>query len=204
MRGTRSLSVSDHSTPSSSNFPKLTNQPSPPFSVPGTHSQFHSTFVPLLHHLSSLLHPLVSSTTGRPHPDFPATLLAYHLLTASQLDSLAVHFHQVWPPVPATSWYPIRIAPWIGTPEEKDVDLTTKRRRFGQFIGLKGCYGPAAESGFGGNGHALGRTRKSSRHLTEREAMEMTMGWMEREWQNSLARAREEANEMRVGYKRNH
>lgn len=176
MRGTRSLSVSGHSTPSPLNFSTLTNQPSHPSSVPETHSHFHPTFLPLLHHLSSPLHPLVSSTTGRPQADFPATLLAYHLLTASQLDSLAVHFHQVWPPVHATSWYPMRIPPWIGTPEEKEVDLATKRRRFGHFIGLKGCYGPVAASGFGENDRTLGRTKKSSPHLTQREVMEMMMG----------------------------
>ncbi|KAJ5626092.1 hypothetical protein N7510_002401 [Penicillium lagena] len=202
MRGTRSLSVSDPSTPSSPNFSTLNNQPSSSSSLPGTHSQFHPAFLPLLHHLSSPLHPLVSSTTGHPHPEFPVTLLAYHLLTASQLDSLAVHFHQVWPPVPATSLYPIRILPWIGTPEEKDVGLATKRRRFGQFIGLKDCYGPWLRVDFGETTMLSGEQKKSSRHLTEGEVMEMMLGRMGREWQNSLARAREE-DERRVVFKRN-
>ncbi|KAL8823484.1 MAG: hypothetical protein Q9191_005808, partial [Dirinaria sp. TL-2023a] len=50
-----------------------------------------------LHHLRRPLAPLVSITTGIPHPDFPATLLHFHLLTAAQLDSLAHYYHQRTP-----------------------------------------------------------------------------------------------------------
>ncbi|KAE8363495.1 hypothetical protein BDV27DRAFT_158737 [Aspergillus caelatus] len=107
--------------------------------------QHHPCFVPTLTHLRTPLYPLVSSTTALAHPEFPTTLLAYHLLTSRQLDELAIHYHQVWPPAPATSYYPVVIPPWVGTENEKDVDIETKRRRFGRFIGLQRCETPAEE-----------------------------------------------------------
>ncbi|KAF7595832.1 hypothetical protein BBP40_004644 [Aspergillus hancockii] len=107
--------------------------------------RFHSCFLLTLNHLRTRLYPLVSSTTALPHPEFPPTLLAYHLLTSRQLDTLAIHYHQVWPPVPATDSYPVVIPPWIGTENEKDLDLETKRRRFGRFIGLQRCESPVEE-----------------------------------------------------------
>lgn len=36
--------------------------------------------------------------------------------------------------------------PWIGTPGGENVDLETRRRRFGKFIGLQGCESPVRES----------------------------------------------------------
>ncbi|KNG88182.1 hypothetical protein ANOM_004234 [Aspergillus nomiae NRRL 13137] len=118
--------------------------------VPGSttderHRRHHPCFVPTLTHLRTPLYPLVSSTTALAHPDFPTTLLAFHLLTSRQLDELAIHYHQVWPPAPATSYYPVVIPPWVGTENEKDVDIETKRRRFGRFIGLQRCETPAEE-----------------------------------------------------------
>lgn len=107
-------------------------------------SEFHPSFMHVLDHLRTPLRPLISVTTKLPHPDFPATLLAYHLLTSAQLDSLARHYHQVWPPAPDTARYPTTIPAWVGAPNEHDVDLWTKRRRFGRFIGLRGCETPAA------------------------------------------------------------
>ncbi|KAE8382262.1 Arabinanase/levansucrase/invertase [Aspergillus bertholletiae] len=105
----------------------------------------HPCFALTLAHLRSHLYPLVSSTTALAHPEFPTTLLAYHLLTSRQLDELAIHYHQVWPPTPATSYYPVVIPPWVGTENEKGVDIETKRRRFGRFIGLQRCETPARE-----------------------------------------------------------
>lgn len=102
----------------------------------------HPSFVPLLSYLRSPLVPLVSATTGLPHPDFPSTIFAYHLLTAQQLDDLAWHFHQVWPPLEATTAYPNPIPPWLGTGNEKTTDIQAKRRLFGRFIGLKRCDSP--------------------------------------------------------------
>jgi hypothetical protein len=106
---------------------------------------FDLSFFPTLSHLGTRLYPLVSNTTALPHPDFPRTILGYHLLTSRQLDNLAIHYHQVWPPVRATAYYPVAILPWIGTENEEDVDLETKRRRFGRFIGLQRCESPVEE-----------------------------------------------------------
>ncbi|KAJ5306696.1 hypothetical protein PENANT_c003G10504 [Penicillium antarcticum] len=105
-------------------------------------NQVHPYFQPVLDHLQQRLSPLVSVTTEEYHPDFPETLLAYNVLTMEQLDDLARHFHQVYPPLPVSKKYPFPIQPWIGTPGEKDVDLETRRRRFGKFIGLQGCESP--------------------------------------------------------------
>jgi hypothetical protein len=43
------------------------------------------------------LAPLVPLPTGPPHPAFPKTLLAFHLLTEDELDSIAHHYHQSTP-----------------------------------------------------------------------------------------------------------
>ena len=101
-----------------------------PFEKPqGVHHDFQ--------YLQQQLWPIVSVTTGKCHPSFPRTLLAYHLLTIHELDQLACHYHQVLPPTGPTAQYPIKIDPWIGAPDETEIDIHTRRRRFGQFIGLK-------------------------------------------------------------------
>lgn len=105
----------------------------------------HPNLHDIIQHLRSPLSPLVSATSGLPHPDFPATILAYHLLTSNQLDDLAVHFHQVWPPLRVTGKYPHPIPAWLGAVGENETDLRTKRRRFGRFIGLRGCESPVGE-----------------------------------------------------------
>ncbi|KAJ5677501.1 uncharacterized protein N7477_003134 [Penicillium maclennaniae] len=95
-----------------------------------------------LNHLATPLLPLVSCINGQPHPDFPRNLLQYHLLTPAQLDNLAWHFHQVSPPRPESSRYPIRVPPWVHLDSTREIRLETKRRRFGRFIGLQGCESP--------------------------------------------------------------
>jgi hypothetical protein len=102
-------------------------------------SNAHPHFQSLVRHLNSRLAPLVSTTSGQLHPDFPKTMLAFNLLTSSQLDKLAHHFHQTWPLTSASWQYPSQMSPWIGTPEERDTSLYTKRKRFGSFIGLRDC-----------------------------------------------------------------
>ena len=114
----------------------------PTDTIPKKRSKFHPSFTRVLEHFLTPLCPLISVTTNLPHADFPATLLAFHLLTSAQLDSLARHYHQVWPPAPETTRYPKPIPAWVGAPSEHDVDLDTKRRRFGRFIGLRGCDSP--------------------------------------------------------------
>ena len=88
------------------------------------------------HHLQERLSPLVSVTTGKVHPWVPRTLLAYHLLIVYQLDELARHYHQVLPSVVATTYYQITIDPWIGSPDQGNISIETRRERFGKFIGL--------------------------------------------------------------------
>ncbi|KAH7035048.1 uncharacterized protein B0I36DRAFT_87296 [Microdochium trichocladiopsis] len=90
-----------------------------------------------LRHLSIVLCPLVQMSTGHRHPAFPKTILEYHLLSDAQLDDLAGFYHQRSP----SEWsgqYPCPVK-WTGT-------LTTadKRRKFGRFIGLRGCESPIA------------------------------------------------------------
>lgn len=141
-----------------------------------------------LSHLLIPLHPLVSSVTGTQHPDFPHNLLAFHLLTNSQLDRLARHYHQVWPPVQETFWYPIWVKGWVSSSpsvlqaaeDTSLVDLATKRRRFGRFIGLRGCESPVQDYGQGVN------TNRSMENSSEMLAR------MEKEWQEALHRAANE------------
>ncbi|OJJ88827.1 uncharacterized protein ASPGLDRAFT_747455 [Aspergillus glaucus CBS 516.65] len=144
-------------------------------------------------HLRTTLHPLVSATTGLQHPYFPRTLLSYHLLTSAQLDELARHYHQVTPPVPGTFSYPVNIPAWVDAHAHPhgneymmdEVNLKTKRRRFGRFIGLRGCESPIqlrvevdSESGIeSGN---------------EDAEIEEAMARIEREWEEALLRAARE------------
>ncbi|EYE95983.1 uncharacterized protein EURHEDRAFT_43256 [Aspergillus ruber CBS 135680] len=151
-------------------------------------------------HLRITLHPLISATTGLQHPYFPRTLLSYHLLTSDQLDELARHYHQVTPPVPGTFSYPVAIPAWVDAHVHAhgneymmdEVDLKTKRRRFGRFIGLRGCESPIqfrveldSESG--------------SESGYEDAEMEEAMARVEWEWEEALLRAvREDGDGFRI------
>ncbi|KPI37412.1 uncharacterized protein AB675_10259 [Cyphellophora attinorum] len=136
-------------------------------------------------HLSTPLVPLISVTTGLPHPSFPRSLLQYHLLTHAQLDSLARWYHQTCPPTEESWMYPAWIPPFTAHAAAaaagvnnvgqecargcEGVTLETKRRRWGRFIGLRGCESPAVE--------------ESGEGLMER---------MEREWERERERMRDE------------
>jgi hypothetical protein len=178
--------------------------------------QQHPNFLPTISHLSRPLVPLVSITTGRPHPSFPRTILAYHLLTSEHLDDLARHYHQTWPPVPETFGYPMRIPAWIGrTPpdDEKEappqVDTETKRRRIGRFMGLRGCESPSPvktefyEESLSVSGMFASSSSSSSSSAAEMEeagtdhdddaaaaARLVVEEQMEKEWLEALRRAR--------------
>ena len=56
-----------------------------------------TTLANRLRNLQIQLAPLVPLPSGPPHPAFPATLLAYHLLTEDELDSIAHYYHQSTP-----------------------------------------------------------------------------------------------------------
>lgn len=139
-------------------------------------------FSRLLAFLRKPIVPLVSCTTGRICPDFPKNVLAYLLLTSTQLDDLARHYHQVWPPVAETSMYPKPIVAWIGTPAEGRIDLETKRCHFGLFIGLGGYEAIP--------GSAVMNEPAPMDSETEFEAQ--ILDHMEAEWQEALMRARRE------------
>lgn len=85
------------------------------------------------------LSPLVRITTGAVHAAFPKTLLHYWLLTESELDGLADFYHQKewcrW-----TDQYPKAMG-W-----REGMGLEEKRRRWGKFIGLRGCETPKSEN----------------------------------------------------------
>ncbi|BCR90759.1 uncharacterized protein ACHE_60645A [Aspergillus chevalieri] len=153
-------------------------------------------------HLRTPLHPLVSATTGLQHPFFPKSLLSYHLLTSSQLDELARHYHQVTPPVLGTFSYPVTIPAWVpprangkrsryGSEELMDVDLKTKRRRFGRFIGLRGCESPIQLQ--------IEVDGESGNEYGYEDAVEEAMARIESEWEEALQRAaREDGDGLRI------
>jgi hypothetical protein len=123
--------------------------------------------------------------SGLPHLSFPTSILQYHLLTHEQLDELARFYHQVIPPVRETFRYPVRIPAWVSVNEEEDaeraveVDLETKRRRWGRFVGLRGCETPT-------------EGREEGREMEDR---------MEREWRRALERARDEERLREKGWR---
>lgn len=146
-------------------------------------SRLSPEFLDLLDLLRTPLAPLVSISTGRPHPDFPKTLLAYHLLTSAQLDALFTYYHQVWPPVPETYMYPIAVPAQVVVDRDWDVDIEEKRRWFGSFIGLGGCDVPL---------HFVVPNVPdiSWMFMDRRETVEEMLERMEREWQQALCRDR--------------
>ncbi|KAI9934481.1 hypothetical protein MW887_000095 [Aspergillus wentii] len=148
----------------------------------------HPSFLSVLRHMRTPLCPLVSATTGLHHPHFPTTILAYHLLTSQQLDDLARHFHQVWPPCSATYYYPVSFPAWLGTDHETTVDIHTKRRRFGRFIGLRGCESPV-------------ETSDPEMSVIQEETEDEMLVRMEREWLECLQRASQEDSEMALRWK---
>ncbi|KAL6239347.1 hypothetical protein BDW75DRAFT_138390 [Aspergillus navahoensis] len=122
-------------------------------------SKVHPDFKDKIAHLARKLHPLVSSSTGRTHPYFPKSVLAFNLLTSAQLDALALHFHQVYPPKRESFRYPLPVKPWLttnGFVRDLGVETEVKRRRFGRFIGLKGCESPVKTRSEEGSGDGKG------------------------------------------------
>jgi hypothetical protein len=86
-------------------------------------------------HMALPLAPLVQLTTGLIHPAFPRTLLNYYLLVESELDDMA-HFYHQCTPCEWTFHYP-KTMNW-----RSGLTLEEKRRKLGNFIGLRGCDSP--------------------------------------------------------------
>jgi len=103
--------------------------------------------------------PILSVSSGYPHPEFPPTLLHLFLLTEDQLDSLADYYSQIHPDA-TTFMYPQTMG-WNqdllrrpianensrdGEPQLDDLDrIAIKRRKFAKFIGMKGTETPLWE-----------------------------------------------------------
>lgn len=159
--------------------------------------------VAALTHLIQPLIPLVSITTGLPHPEFPRTLLSYHLLTHEQLDRLARFYHQTIDAGWERWMYPSPLVwgkSWCGSqpvhaPSAQNmlsnrrilVDLETKRRRWGRFIGLQGCESPVHEDSSEGGDD--GGVRQGQGQVQDYEDVVVRM---ETEWERALRRAEEE------------
>ncbi|KAK3714658.1 hypothetical protein LTR37_007638 [Vermiconidia calcicola] len=65
----------------------------------------NSALVKKIATLQLRLAPLVPLPSGPPHPAFPRTLMAFHLLTEDELDSIASYYHQTTPG-PWSNHYP--------------------------------------------------------------------------------------------------
>jgi hypothetical protein len=100
-----------------------------------TRTKQNAAFQAKIAHLALPLRPLVSITTGRDHTYFPRTLLHYHLLTDAELEELAHFYHQRTPSM-WTAHYP-KPMNW-----KHGLSVDEKRRKFGKFIGLRGCDSP--------------------------------------------------------------
>ena len=118
-----------------------------PASLTARRSSTSHNFQTKLSQMALQLSPLVQVTTGAIHPRFPRLFVNYWLLTEPELDALAAFYHQrgTGPDDDyddgndASFWkneYPVPVR-W-----EDNASLETKRRRFGRFIGLRGCESP--------------------------------------------------------------
>lgn len=77
--------------------------------------------------LQLTLAPLVPMPSGPPHPGFPKTLLAFHLLTEEELDSIAHYYHQSTPG-PWSDHYPANMN-WDKEFLAKRSPISPSRRR---------------------------------------------------------------------------
>lgn len=107
-----------------------------------------------LDHMAQTLHPLVNTVTGAIHPAFPLTIVQFWLLTDDQLEGLASFYHQRTPSR-FTRQYPCPVK-W----QRRGLTLEDKRRKFGRFIGLRGCETPRKLTHYSG-GHPVQWTRRT-------------------------------------------
>lgn len=207
--------MSSHPNPTSTKQPRLA-QPVNNVRALDVDLAMDPAYNSFLQHLATPLRPFVSCVDGHAHPDFPPNLLAYHLLTAEQLDNLALHYHQVFPPIHETACYPRPIPAWIGAKDEANVDLETKRRRFGHFIGLDTpvtteranppsnplVYRPELDMGESCLSDAPPRFHEPLEFTSaDADGVDQMLAHMEREWKEALRRAQEEKGEGLLGPK---
>ena len=131
-------------------------------------SQRKPDLQPVITRLQYPLAPLHPLPDGAPHPAFPVTLLHYHLLTEDQLNSIAQYYHQdVRSPCVWMHGYPTTMN-WdrdylihVGETRGVHARVNIKKRKFGRFIGLRGCETPQEES----EDYMQWRTRTSERSI---------------------------------------
>lgn len=180
-------------------------------------------FEETLRYMATPLSPVVNIETGHPHLEFPRNHLAFHLLTSDQLDRLARYYHQVWPPLPATLTYPSEIRAWVGAPDAANIDIATKRQRFGHFIGMWPYIHPVnsglsqpysdcpeefavptsthiedCEASTGDQNDIGGENVEGDQEATDNGEISVTveglLEWMDREWEVALREARGESD----------
>jgi hypothetical protein len=110
-----------------------------PSSLTGRKAAKNPDFDLKLRHMGLPLSPLVQVNTGLVHPAFPKYLVNFWLLTDDQLEALAGFYHQRVP-CAWTCEYPLPVVWPAG------MSLEQKRRKFGRFIGLRGCESPAFQA----------------------------------------------------------
>ncbi|KAF4308950.1 hypothetical protein SLS57_004023 [Botryosphaeria dothidea] len=116
---------------------------------PDSHSEKSGAFAKKLKHLRLKIMPIYPLPGGPPHSAFPQTLLEFHLLSEGQLDDLAAYYSQStlneW-----TEHYPSMMgwdAEFFADPAlSNEARAKIKLRKFGKFIGLRGCETPIQET----------------------------------------------------------
>lgn len=99
-----------------------------------------------LRHMQLALEPIFQLPAGEPHPQFPETMLQFNLLTEELLDSFAHYYHQA-EYGEYTFEYPDCMGWDVHYFDTLDIvkRVAVKRRKFGKFIGLRGCQTPTEE-----------------------------------------------------------
>ncbi|KAL4872228.1 hypothetical protein BDV12DRAFT_193675 [Aspergillus spectabilis] len=131
--------------------------------------------------------PFVNAATLQTHPDFPTSLVTFNLLSSKQLDSLALHFDQVYPPRRYSFWYDEPIKPWLlvnNGVRDLGVNTEVKRMRFGRFIGLGGCESPVYE--FSGEMNVRERIIEVVERKWEKKLKDAKEGREGEEWKTAI------------------